>query len=265
MKPAHTMGTLIRVWRREWAGLSRAQPTPAVSAAASGAGRVTTDDVYAWEGDRPPHTWPELRGLLQLMQRHGPHQTELDEFHQALGAGQRRRRPGGASSPSCAGAPSGPTLWPTSPASRPAPGRDGRRTYAGRPQKEGAGQSRRRSTETLSTPSGEGRAAPIQHSWQAPRSTWTPCPTRCRRVAHCPGRRRPGRRRRRPRRNWPDGTRPPPARITPREPAERGAGTGAVGRDGGVMMKWSAGATRSVAGTHTARGASQQATALPGP
>lgn len=31
------------------------------------------------------------------------------------------------------------------------------------------------------------------------------------------------------------------------------------------MMKWSAGATRSVAGTHTARGASQQATALPGP
>lgn len=95
MKPAHTMGTLIRVWRREWAGLSRAQPTPAVSAAASGAGRVTTDDVYAWEGDRPPRTWPELRGLLQLMQRHGPHQTELDEFHQALGAGQRRRRPGG--------------------------------------------------------------------------------------------------------------------------------------------------------------------------
>jgi len=70
MDAARVMGTFLRVWRREWARLSRAQLAIAVQARCGGKQRVTRHVVEAWEEGQPPHSSEELVALLEEMEHH---------------------------------------------------------------------------------------------------------------------------------------------------------------------------------------------------
>jgi hypothetical protein len=83
VNPAQAMGTFLRVWRQEWAGLSREQLAIAVSARAPRA-RVTRYVVRKWEEGQPPHSTAELDALLAVMQRHGITRWEADDFREVV-------------------------------------------------------------------------------------------------------------------------------------------------------------------------------------
>ncbi len=84
MGPAQAMGTFLRVWRSEWALLSRAQLATAVRGAAPKARGVTEDVVRRWEQGQPPATTEELEALLAAMRRHGLTQPEVKQFRTAV-------------------------------------------------------------------------------------------------------------------------------------------------------------------------------------
>jgi hypothetical protein len=83
MNPSQAMGTFLRVWRREWAGLSREQLAIAVAARAPKA-KVTRYVVRKWEEGQPPHSTAELEALLAVMQRHGVTRWEAEDFRKAV-------------------------------------------------------------------------------------------------------------------------------------------------------------------------------------
>ena len=84
MNAAQAMGTFLRTWRAEWAGLSQTQLAMAVSARRPKAKPVTRDVVREWEQGQPPHSTAELEALLAVMQRHGITEWEADDFRQAV-------------------------------------------------------------------------------------------------------------------------------------------------------------------------------------
>jgi hypothetical protein len=93
VNPAQAMGTFLRVWRQEWAGLSREQVAIAVSARAPKA-KVTRYVVRKWEEGQPPHSTAELEALLSVMQRHGITRWDAEDFQKvALAACASRQYP----------------------------------------------------------------------------------------------------------------------------------------------------------------------------
>jgi len=84
MRPAHAMGTFLKVWRSEWAGLSRAQLAIGVSACVTNGRRVKPGVVQWWEEGQPPGTTEELEALLTVMQRHGLQPREALQFRRAV-------------------------------------------------------------------------------------------------------------------------------------------------------------------------------------
>jgi uncharacterized protein (DUF2267 family) len=82
MEPSSAMGTFLRVWRAEWAGLSRAQVAVALSAGAKMP--VATHVVRHWEQGQPPGSTRELEALLEVMQGHGLQPREAGQFRQAV-------------------------------------------------------------------------------------------------------------------------------------------------------------------------------------
>lgn len=80
MNPSRVMGTFIRTWREQWAGLTRAQLALAVSTVGEPRLPVASHVVAAWERGQPPKTTAELTALLQVMRRHGLQEPELAEF-----------------------------------------------------------------------------------------------------------------------------------------------------------------------------------------
>jgi hypothetical protein len=93
--PAQQMGTFLRVWRSEWAGLSRAQLANALHAVTPRAAGVTPHVIRRWEEGQPPGGTDELQALLLVMRRHELAQVEVDEFlHVVMAACVGRQYPG---------------------------------------------------------------------------------------------------------------------------------------------------------------------------
>jgi hypothetical protein len=84
MDAAAAMGCFLRVWRREWAGLSREQVALAVTGLGHGTPRITRHAVQAWEEGQPPHSAAELDALLALMRRHGLTEGEGEDFRRTV-------------------------------------------------------------------------------------------------------------------------------------------------------------------------------------
>ena len=84
MRPAQAMGTFLKVWRSEWAGLSRAQLAIAVSAWLTNGKRVKPGVVRWWEDGQPPGSTEELEALLQVMRTHGLTFPEVSQFRTAV-------------------------------------------------------------------------------------------------------------------------------------------------------------------------------------
>jgi len=84
MGPAKSMGTFLRVWRAEWAALTRAQLAIALHAASPRARGVTPRVIRRWEEGQVPGTTAELEALLTVMRRHGLTQFEVEQFRQAV-------------------------------------------------------------------------------------------------------------------------------------------------------------------------------------
>ena len=86
------MGTFLRVWRREWAGLSRAQLARAVSSAVNGKPEVSPATVRHWEEGQPPQTAKELDALLRVMRRHWLTDPEIADFRRTVLAATASRQ-----------------------------------------------------------------------------------------------------------------------------------------------------------------------------
>ena len=84
MSPATAMGTFLRVWRSEWAGLSRAQLGVAVSAQLPKRKALTTKVIRKWEEGQPPSSTEELDALGKVMRRHGLTRPEVEDFRRAV-------------------------------------------------------------------------------------------------------------------------------------------------------------------------------------
>jgi hypothetical protein len=84
VNPANAMGTFIRTWRAEWAGLSRAQLAIAVNGRLRGARRISGGTVQRWEEGQPPKSTEEFEALCALIQSCPlPERTPLD-FRRAV-------------------------------------------------------------------------------------------------------------------------------------------------------------------------------------
>jgi hypothetical protein len=84
MKPAEAMGTFLRTWRSEWAGLSREQLAIAVSAQCGTRRRVTAPVVRHWEQGQPPASTAEFEALLTVMGRKSLSRPEVDDFRKSV-------------------------------------------------------------------------------------------------------------------------------------------------------------------------------------
>ncbi len=85
MNPSLTLGTFLRYWRSEWAGLSRAQLALGVDAQyRHGRKHVTQAVVRAWEKGQPPADTEELDALLAVMRRHGLTEPEVSSVRRAV-------------------------------------------------------------------------------------------------------------------------------------------------------------------------------------
>ena len=85
MNPSLTLGTFLRYWRSEWAGLSRPQLALAVGAQRKrGRKQVTQAVVRAWEKGQPPADTEELDALLAVMRRHGLTEPEISSVRRAV-------------------------------------------------------------------------------------------------------------------------------------------------------------------------------------
>ena len=80
MNPARAMGTFLRTWRSEWAGLSRAQLATAISALCPSGKRVTPFIIQEWEAGQPPKSTAELEGLCAVMLRNGLVEPEIADY-----------------------------------------------------------------------------------------------------------------------------------------------------------------------------------------
>jgi hypothetical protein len=78
------MGTFLRVWRTQWAGLTQAQLAIAVGARCGGRYKVRKYTVAEWEKGQPPHSAAELEALLAVMQARRATLGEADDFRQAV-------------------------------------------------------------------------------------------------------------------------------------------------------------------------------------
>jgi hypothetical protein len=78
------MGTFLRVWRSEWAGLSRAQLGVAVSAHLPKRKALTTKVIRKWEEGQPPSSTEELEALGKVMRRHGLTNHEVSQYRTAV-------------------------------------------------------------------------------------------------------------------------------------------------------------------------------------
>ena len=84
MGAAEAMGTFVKVWRSEWAGLSRAQLAIAVSACLPKRKAVTPRVVLYWEEGHPPGSTEELEALCDVMQRNYLLPAEVEDFRRAV-------------------------------------------------------------------------------------------------------------------------------------------------------------------------------------
>jgi hypothetical protein len=84
MNPASAMGTFVRIWRSEWAGLSRAQLALAVSSQLSPRQAVTMKVIRRWEEGQPPNSTEELESLCKVMRRNALSQPEVEQFRKAV-------------------------------------------------------------------------------------------------------------------------------------------------------------------------------------
>ena len=84
MGPAQAMGTFLRTWRSEWAGLTRAQLAIALSAATGKGKTIKPGTIREWETGQPPKSTSELESLLQVMRRHGLTIPEVQQFRTAV-------------------------------------------------------------------------------------------------------------------------------------------------------------------------------------
>jgi hypothetical protein len=90
VNPARTMGTFLRVWRREWARLTRRQMARAVS---RHLGRpVEVHLLRAWEEGQPPGNTDELLALERVLESRGMTGPELFYFRQTVFAALAARQ-----------------------------------------------------------------------------------------------------------------------------------------------------------------------------
>jgi len=82
--PSRSMGTFLRTWRTEWAGLSRAQVAIAVNARLPRDKQIPQDRFRRWEEGQPPKTTDELEALCEVMGTHGLAAVELEQFREAV-------------------------------------------------------------------------------------------------------------------------------------------------------------------------------------
>ncbi len=84
MGPAKAMGTFVRVWRSEWAGLTRAQLAIALHGVSPKTKGVTSHVIRRWEDGQPPATIERLQALLKVMRSHGLTAQETEQFRQVV-------------------------------------------------------------------------------------------------------------------------------------------------------------------------------------
>ena len=92
MQPAAAMGTFLRVWRSEWAKLSRAQLANAIQRHQNGHRTVTRGAIRWWEAGQPPGNSEELEALLLVMRAHGLTQEEVEHFRTVVFAACANRQ-----------------------------------------------------------------------------------------------------------------------------------------------------------------------------
>jgi len=84
MGPANAMGMFLKVWRSEWAKLSRAQLATAVSASLKKRKAITPRMILYWEEGHPPGSTEELDGLCQVMARSRLSQRTVNAFRRSV-------------------------------------------------------------------------------------------------------------------------------------------------------------------------------------
>ncbi len=82
MDPARVMCTFLRVWRKDWARLSRKQLAAAVSVELGRS--IDQHVVRSWEMGQPPRTSEELQALGRVLSARGLTGWELDEVKDAV-------------------------------------------------------------------------------------------------------------------------------------------------------------------------------------
>ncbi len=92
VQPAMAMGTFLRVWRSEWAGLSRAQLATAVQRHVNGRKRVTSGVIRWWEAGQPPASTEELEALCLVMRAHELTAPEVEQFRSVVFAACANRQ-----------------------------------------------------------------------------------------------------------------------------------------------------------------------------
>ncbi|NPV48452.1 MAG: hypothetical protein HPY69_16050 [Armatimonadetes bacterium] len=93
--PAHVMGRFLRLWRAEWAGLSREQLARIISTDLGRRRRITPAIVRAWELGQPPSSTEQLMAVLATMARYGvPADTVMGFRETVLLAAVTRQYPG---------------------------------------------------------------------------------------------------------------------------------------------------------------------------
>lgn len=84
MKPAEAMGTFLKTWCGQWAGLTRGQLAIAVSAQCGKRKGVTSEIVRQWEQGQPPKSTAEFEALLTVMGRKGLSRPEVAHFRKSV-------------------------------------------------------------------------------------------------------------------------------------------------------------------------------------
>ena len=92
VQPASAMGTFLRVWRSEWACLSRAQLANAIQLHLTGRKRVTAGVIRWWEAGQPPENAEELEALCLVMRAHDLTAPEVEQFRLSVFAACANRQ-----------------------------------------------------------------------------------------------------------------------------------------------------------------------------
>ena len=78
------MGTFLRTWRAEWAGMSRRQLATVVSGLLNSKKTVSPTIIREWEDGQPPKTTDELEALCQVMGRNRMSGREVGAFRRTV-------------------------------------------------------------------------------------------------------------------------------------------------------------------------------------